>query len=91
MSFLSVSRAITVAGTLIIFAMISALSVAFVHTCVPEAKGKSLEQFEMTFKSERDWQGGEVEMEDAERLVLQERRASEYLILLGRYNISFER
>lgn len=43
----------------------------------------------MMFESERDWQGGEVEMEDAERLVLQERRASKYLFLLGRYNIKF--
>ncbi|GMN50844.1 hypothetical protein TIFTF001_020006 [Ficus carica] len=62
--------------------MISAFSVAFVHTCVPEAKGKSLEQIEMTFESERDWQGGEVEMEDAERLVLQGRRASKCIFYL---------
>ena len=69
MSFLSMSRTITVGGTLFVFFMISALSVAFVHTCVPETKGKSLEQIEMLFQNEEEWQGGEVEMGDAERLV----------------------
>ncbi|EXB82804.1 putative polyol transporter 4 [Morus notabilis] len=72
MSFLSVSRAITVAGTFFLFAVISALSVCFVHTCVPETKGKTLEEIEMMFESERDRQGAEVEMEDAERLVQRE-------------------
>ncbi|KAL5575463.1 hypothetical protein UlMin_017162 [Ulmus minor] len=72
MSFLSVSRAITVAGTFFVFSLISALSVAFVHNCVPETKGKSLEQIEMLFQSEIEWQGGEVELADAERLVQQE-------------------
>ena len=72
MSFLSVSRAITVAGTFILFFVISAISVAFVHTCVPETKGKSLEEIEMLFQNEREWQGGEVEMEDAARLVQKE-------------------
>ncbi|XWS19567.1 hypothetical protein CRYUN_Cryun31cG0026600 [Craigia yunnanensis] len=69
MSFLSISRAITVGGTFFIFFMTSALSIAFVHTCVPETKGKSLEQIEMLFQNEGEWQGGEVEMGDAERLV----------------------
>ncbi|PON96096.1 Sugar/inositol transporter [Trema orientale] len=69
MSFLSVSRAITVAGTFFLFFVISALSVVFVHTCVPETKGKSLEEIEMLFQNESEWNGGEVEMEDAERLV----------------------
>lgn len=68
MSFLSVSRAITVAGTFFIFSVISSVSIAFVHKCVPETKGKSLEQIEMMFQKENEWRG-EVEMEDAERLV----------------------
>ncbi|XVF87522.1 hypothetical protein PTKIN_Ptkin18bG0126800 [Pterospermum kingtungense] len=69
MSFLSMSRAITVGGTFFVFFMISALSVAFVYACVPETKGKSLEQIEMLFQNESGLQGGEVEMGDAERLV----------------------
>ncbi|XP_050369736.1 probable polyol transporter 4 [Argentina anserina] len=72
MSFLSVSQAITVAGTFFIFAVISALSVAFVHTCVPETKGKSLEEIEMVFHYEEEWQGSEVEMGDAQRLMQKE-------------------
>ncbi|XP_062096615.1 probable polyol transporter 4 [Humulus lupulus] len=67
MSFLSVSRAITVAGTFFVFFVISAISVAFVYNCVPETKGKSLEEIEMLFQDETE--GVEVEMEDAERLV----------------------
>lgn len=69
MSFLSVTRMITVGGTFFLFAIISALSVIFVHKCVPETKGKSLEQIEMLFQDEKEWQGGEVELGDAERLV----------------------
>ncbi|XP_044495764.1 probable polyol transporter 4 [Mangifera indica] len=69
MSFLSLCRAITVGATFFIFSLISAASVAFVYTCVPETKGKSLEEIEMLFQNERDWQGGEVELGDAESLV----------------------
>lgn len=69
MSFLSTSRAITVGGTFFVFFIISALSVGFVHTCVPETKGKSLEQIEMLFQNEEELEGGEVEMGDVERLV----------------------
>jgi MFS family permease len=72
MSFLSVSRAITVAGTFFIFCVISVFAIAFVHTCVPETKGKSLEEIELLFQNEGVWKGGEVEMGDAERLVQRE-------------------
>ncbi|KAH1091135.1 hypothetical protein J1N35_018392 [Gossypium stocksii] len=70
MSFLTLSRAITVGGTFFLFSVISALSVLFFHTCVPETKGKSLEQIEMLFQKGRELQvGGEIEMGDAECLV----------------------
>jgi sugar porter (SP) family MFS transporter len=74
MSFLSVSASITVGGTFFVFSLISALSVAFVHTCVPETKGKSLEQIEMMFQDEGELQRGEVELGDVEvqRLVQKE-------------------
>ncbi|KAF4363819.1 hypothetical protein F8388_000484 [Cannabis sativa] len=70
MSFLSVSRAITVAGTFFVFFVISAISVAFVYNCIPETKGKSLEEIEMLFQDETE--RVEVEMEDAARLVQNE-------------------
>ncbi|KAI6672944.1 hypothetical protein NL676_000850 [Syzygium grande] len=69
MSFLSVSRAITVAGTFYTFSAISALSVVFVYTLVPETKGKSLEQIGSLFEDQSDWKGDEVEMGDVEHLV----------------------
>ncbi|KAK3002951.1 hypothetical protein RJ639_019754 [Escallonia herrerae] len=69
MSFLSITRAITVGGTFFVFAAISALSVAFVYTCVPETKGKSLEEIEQLFQIERQWEGGELELGDVEHLV----------------------
>ncbi|KAJ8561078.1 hypothetical protein K7X08_027268 [Anisodus acutangulus] len=69
MSFLSVSRAITVGGTFLIFSVISASSVAFVYKYVPETKGKSLEQIELLFQDEYGFQGGEVQLGDVEHLV----------------------
>ncbi|KAK3404662.1 hypothetical protein EUGRSUZ_K00969 [Eucalyptus grandis] len=69
MSFLSVSRAITVAGTFFVFAAMSAASVAFVYALVPETRGKSLEQIESLFQNPRDCEGSHVKMEDTERLV----------------------
>ncbi|XP_033516978.1 probable polyol transporter 4 isoform X3 [Nicotiana tomentosiformis] len=69
MSYLSVSRMITVGGTFFVFAAISALSVAFVHKCVPETKGKSLEEIEMMFQNDRPHQGGELELEDVKHLM----------------------
>ncbi|CAI9089449.1 OLC1v1024021C1 [Oldenlandia corymbosa var. corymbosa] len=69
MSFLSVSRAITVAGTFSIFGAISAISVLFVYTIVPETKGKSLEQIGQMFEDGYHLQSGEVQLGDAERLM----------------------
>ncbi|KAK6917513.1 Major facilitator, sugar transporter-like [Dillenia turbinata] len=69
MSFLSVSRAITVGGTFFLFSVLSALSVAFVYKCVPETKGKSLEEIEMLFQNDVARQVGEVELQDTTRLM----------------------
>lgn len=69
MSFLTVSRAITVGGTFLVFALISGLAIVFVYTCVPETKGKTLEEIELVFQCGGTLQEGEVEMGDAERLV----------------------
>ncbi|XP_060209521.1 probable polyol transporter 4 [Lycium barbarum] len=69
MSFLSVSRAITVGGTFLIFSVISVLSIAFVYKYVPETKGKSLEQIELLFQDEYGFRGGEVQLGDVEHLV----------------------
>ncbi|KAJ9690400.1 hypothetical protein PVL29_012848 [Vitis rotundifolia] len=72
MSFLSVARAITVAGTFFVFSGISALSIAFVYMCVPETKGKTLEEIEMLFKNEKERRGVELELRDVEHLVQKE-------------------
>ncbi|XP_076933590.1 putative polyol transporter 4 [Bidens hawaiensis] len=71
MSFLSVSRAISMAGTFFIFTVVSAISVVFVYKLVPETKGKSLEQIELMFQKDRDWNEEEVEMSDTQQLVQQ--------------------
>ncbi|KAI5009906.1 hypothetical protein ZWY2020_012043 [Hordeum vulgare] len=72
MSFLSVSRGMTVAGAFSAFAAISALSVVFVHRFVPETKGKTLEEIELLFSGGDGGEvvsPGEVELGDAEHLV----------------------
>ncbi|KAL0357630.1 UNVERIFIED_CONTAM: putative polyol transporter 4 [Sesamum calycinum] len=51
---------------------LSALSVAFVYKCVPETKGKSLEQIELLFQDGYELQGSEVQLGDVEHLVLKE-------------------
>ncbi|KAL0305780.1 UNVERIFIED_CONTAM: putative polyol transporter 4 [Sesamum radiatum] len=69
MSFLSVTHAITVGGTFLVFAAISALSVAFVYKYVPETKGKSLEEIEMLFQNDSHWTEAEVEIGDMKHLM----------------------
>uniref|UniRef100_A0A453DGG8 Major facilitator superfamily (MFS) profile domain-containing protein n=1 Tax=Aegilops tauschii subsp. strangulata TaxID=200361 RepID=A0A453DGG8_AEGTS len=71
MSFLSVSRGMTVAGAFSAFAAISALSVVFVHRFVPETKGKTLEEIELLFGGGEGESAspGEVELGDSEHLV----------------------
>lgn len=44
LTFLSISRAMTFMGTYILFTVISVCSVIFVLFCVPETKGKTLEE-----------------------------------------------
>ncbi|GLT86925.1 hypothetical protein SLE2022_050320 [Rubroshorea leprosula] len=68
MSFLSLSRKITFGGTFFIFSALSALSVFFVHTLVPETKGKSLEQVELLFQDQPTLEGSKIETGDAEHL-----------------------
>ncbi|XP_071907094.1 probable polyol transporter 4 isoform X2 [Coffea arabica] len=69
MSFLSVSRAITVAGTFFLFGAISATAIVFVYMIVPETKGKSLEEIEQMFENGCQSQDSEVQLGDVERLV----------------------
>ncbi|KAJ3671514.1 hypothetical protein LUZ60_007593 [Juncus effusus] len=69
MSFLSLSRVISVSGVFFVFSAISFVSVVFVKVCVPETKGKTLEQIEMMFRAGKESSRGEVELGDAERLI----------------------
>ncbi|CAH9091115.1 unnamed protein product [Cuscuta epithymum] len=69
MSFLSVSRAITVGGTFFVFSAVSAVAVAFTYILVPETKGKSLEEIQLMFQNEQE---GETQLGDVEHLVQKE-------------------
>lgn len=66
MSFLSVARAISMAGVFFIFSAVSAVSVGFVHNFVPETKGKTLEEIEMLFQDVTGYQKGGVELGEAD-------------------------
>eukprot|EP00253_Pinus_taeda_P011130 PITA_11130 len=72
MTFLSVSRAITVSGTFFLFACLSVLCVVFIYIFVPETKGKTLEEIAASFDEEeakRLSQGAELELGDTTSLV----------------------
>ncbi|XP_062226241.1 probable polyol transporter 4 isoform X2 [Phragmites australis] len=69
MSFLSMARVISVAGMFFVFAAISTTSVLFVYFCVPETKGKTLEQIEIMFECGKEWRGGEIELDDTQKLI----------------------
>lgn len=83
MSFLSMARAISVGGMFFVFAAISTVSVVFVYFCVPETKGKTLEQIEIMFEGGKEWKGGgEVELEDTQHLIQGDKKS----FSLGWYN-----
>ncbi|XP_074312265.1 putative polyol transporter 4 [Silene latifolia] len=69
LSFLSVSKAISVPGTFLVFSLLSALSVGFVHMIIPETKGKSLEEIECLFENGERLKDSQCKMADTERLV----------------------
>lgn len=69
LSFLSVSNAISVPGTFLIFFVLSALSVVFVHKIIPETKGKTLEEIECLFQEREGWKEEHLELADTDRLV----------------------
>lgn len=61
MSFLSLSRAMSVAGVFFLFSAISAVAVVFVKVCVPETKGKTLEEIEMALREDQKLDQADVE------------------------------
>ncbi|XP_078427419.1 major facilitator superfamily protein [Wolffia australiana] len=72
MSFLSLTRVISTAGAFFLFSGVSAVSVLFVYACVPETKGKTLEQIELMFQRGDEGKPTEVQLGDVERLVQKE-------------------
>ncbi|KAK3141985.1 hypothetical protein QOZ80_4BG0340670 [Eleusine coracana subsp. coracana] len=75
MSFLSMARVISVAGMFFVFGLLSTISVLFVYYCVPETKGKTLEQIEIMFESGKEWKGGEIELEDTQHLIPDDKKS----------------
>ncbi|KAK9676788.1 hypothetical protein RND81_11G100800 [Saponaria officinalis] len=69
MSFLSMSSAISMAGTFFTFGVVSAAAVVFVFTVVPETKGKSLEEIESLFLNKFGQSGDEMELTDSKYFV----------------------
>ncbi|CAN1174457.1 Probable polyol transporter 4 [Linum perenne] len=68
MTFLSVCNLITIWGDVFMFALFPCGAIAFVHGCVSEMRGKSLEQIGVLFENETKW-SWEAELSgDLERL-----------------------
>ncbi|KAJ4755834.1 Sugar transporter [Rhynchospora pubera] len=58
MTFISLYEAITIAGSFYLYAGIAGMACAFVYICLPETKGKSLEEIEVLFgKKEKEIEG----------------------------------
>ncbi|KAJ1419043.1 Sugar/inositol transporter [Sesbania bispinosa] len=55
MSFISIYKTITIGGTFFMFAGISILAWVFFFLCLPETKGRALEEMEMIFS--KNWNG----------------------------------
>lgn len=54
LTFLSMARAISIAGTFFLFSAIAALSAVFVYTFTPETKGRTLEEIARFFEMDSD-------------------------------------
>ena len=54
MSFLSIYKAITIGGAFFMFAGMAVLAWLFFFFCLPETKGRSLEEMEMVFSKSSD-------------------------------------
>ncbi|BBH07905.1 Major facilitator superfamily protein [Prunus dulcis] len=54
MSFLSIYKAITIGGAFFMFAGMAVLAWIFFYFCLPETKGRSLEEMEMVFSKSKD-------------------------------------
>lgn len=69
LSFRSVSSAISVPRTFLVFSVLSALSVVFVHKMVPETKGKTLEQVVSLFQERGGLREGQMGLADTQHFV----------------------
>jgi hypothetical protein len=51
MTFISLYGAITMAGTFYLYAAVAAASFVFIYTCLPETRGRNLEDMEQLFRT----------------------------------------
>ncbi|KAG8384030.1 hypothetical protein BUALT_Bualt04G0076200 [Buddleja alternifolia] len=54
MSFLSLSKAITLGGSFFLFGSVAVVALIFVYFCLPETKGRGLEDMEEIFTKKKD-------------------------------------